>query len=90
MLVAQPAFACHLGPKLDMEKRTGEGVSFHVGTIAVAEAMMAAKLKPEREHVRVVLRTAVEVFGIPRRDKSVSASGQVNLVDAIDRATGPG
>jgi hypothetical protein len=72
VLVTQPAFASHLGPKLYVEKRTGERVSFHVGTIAVAEAMIAAKLNPERERVGVVLRVAIEVFGIRGREAVVA------------------
>ena len=90
ILIDQPAFRAHLGPKVPAKKRTREVVSFHVGTFAVAEAMIAGKLNPERAHVRVVLRTAVVVFGITRRAKPVSEPARINRVDVACHSIGPG
>ena len=75
MLKAQPAFEAHLGPQVPVTKRTGEVVAFHVGTIAVAEAVMPRRVGLERAPVRIVLRTAAEVFGIIDNRKQVSPGG---------------
>ena len=66
ILKAQPAFAAHLGPQVPVTKRTGEIASFHAAAGAVAQAMIAQKLSPERARVRIVLRVASEIFGITR------------------------
>jgi hypothetical protein len=66
ILVEQPAFHAHLGPKVRVTKRTGEVVKFHVRTVVVADAIIARNLSPERAHVRIVLRVASEIFGITR------------------------
>lgn len=58
-----------------MEKRTGEMVAIHAGTFAVAEALMGRKLNPERARVPVILRVAVQVFGILPGEIKVSQPG---------------
>lgn len=67
ILKSQPAFCSRLGRKVSVEKRTGEIVSFHARTFSIAEAMIAKKLNPERAHVRIVLRVAVEVLNARAR-----------------------
>ena len=71
-MVAEAAFAAHLGSRIPSEKRTYEPVSFHAGTVAVTQAMMVKKLNPERARVRVVLRVAAEQFGIIRARHDVA------------------
>ena len=90
ILKTQPAFAAHLGPQVPVTKRNREVVEFHVGTVAVAEAMIARKLGPERAHVRIVLRVAVEAFGIARGGTEVGESNALNPADARAHATIPG
>jgi hypothetical protein len=54
-----------LGPKISpIRKRSGEVVHFSAETVAVAEAMLALKLNPERAVLRQVLAVAVQVLGI--------------------------
>lgn len=76
VLKAQPAFEPHLGPRVPVTKRTGEVVAFHVGTIAVAEALMPGRVGLERTPVRIMLRTAAEVFGIPGHRTQVGGGAQ--------------
>lgn len=55
----------HLGKKsLRFEKRSGEVDHFSFGVVKVTGALKDKRLNPERAHVGVILRTAVEVFGI--------------------------
>ena len=64
IMEAQVPFRTRLGPKVPVTKRTGEVVSLSAGTIAVAEGMIAKRLNPERAQVGIILRVAVEVFGV--------------------------
>lgn len=64
ILERDPAVRRRLGPKTTLAcKRSGEPVYFAAETIAVAQALMARKLSPERAHVRKVLGVAVKVLG---------------------------
>lgn len=67
VLEKEPGIRQHLGERsLRFSKRTGEVVHFSSGVVRVTEAMRTKGLNPERAHVGVVLRTAVEVFAIRR------------------------
>ena len=65
ILETDPALCRRLEPKTTLvSKRTGEPVYFAPETVTVAQARMARGLSPERAHVRVVLRLAIDEFGI--------------------------
>lgn len=55
----------HLGPKTcPVCKRSGKPVYFAAQTVAVAKALMATNLSPERAPVLKVVAVAAEVLGI--------------------------
>jgi hypothetical protein len=65
VLEADPALSARLAPKTrEARKRNGEMARFAPEAVAVAQALIARRLDPERAHVRVVLAVAVEVLGI--------------------------
>ena len=67
VLESDPGVRPYLDEKtLRFSKRTGEVVYFSSGVVRVAGALMAKGLNPERAHVGIILRTAVEVFAIRR------------------------
>ena len=64
----------YLGPKASrVRKRSGEPVYFAAEAVAVARALMAANLNPERAAVVTVLAVAAEVLGIGDAPKSAAA-----------------
>jgi len=77
ILEADPAVRRRLGRKTTLvRKRTGERTWFAPEVVAIAEAMMARKLNPERASVRQVLSVAVRVLrGDTKKDSCAATSG---------------
>ncbi|MHC1770104.1 MAG: hypothetical protein AB9869_38450 [Verrucomicrobiia bacterium] len=74
ILEHDPAVRRRLGRKTTLvRKRTGEKVWFASEVVAIAEAMMARKLSPERASVRQVLSVAVRVLGCLSKKESGTA-----------------
>lgn len=74
ILQRDPAVRRRLGRKTTMvRKRTGERTWFAPEVVAIAEAMMARKLNPERASVRQVLSVAVRVLAVLSKKDSGNA-----------------
>lgn len=75
VLERDPALRLLLGPRtMPVPMRTGEIADFSAEAVAVAEAMMALKLNPERAALRQVLAVAAQVLGIVRSPGSGNSS----------------
>lgn len=75
VLERDPALRLLLGPRaMPVPMRTGEVADFSAEAVAVAQAMMALKLNPERAALRHVLAVAAQVLGIVRSPGSGNSS----------------